>query len=321
MKSKNIRIAAWNANGLLKRKHELQVFLDIHKIDVCLISETHFTKQSFVKFRGYHTYHTIHPQNSARGGTAVIIKDTITHSVGEKHETCQIQSTSVLIRTKKYILTIAAIYCPPRHNLKKDDYLDLLQHLGERFILGGDLNAKNVRWGSRLTTSKGKELLLAALEYGCEFHSTGKPTYWPTDRDKVPDLLDFFISRKISANFIDIKEDHSLDSDHSPIILTLNETAMRKVYSPTLANKSTDWDGFRDDLSDKIKLNVPLKTKAQLDEEADALMNDIQQSAWNNTPAKSKRLPRYNYPIEIRKLIVEKRKARKLWQRTRHPCV
>lgn len=59
----------------------------------------------------------------------------------------------------------------------------------ERFILGGDLNAKHVDWGARLTTTKGRELRQAISETNCSFHSTGKPTYWPTDPNKIPDLL------------------------------------------------------------------------------------------------------------------------------------
>ena len=56
---------AWNANGLLQHQQELQAVLDTGKVD-CLVSETHFTKQSYIKFRGYKVYRTIHPGNSAR---------------------------------------------------------------------------------------------------------------------------------------------------------------------------------------------------------------------------------------------------------------
>lgn len=71
--AKQLRIMEWNANGLLQHRQELQTVLDVEKIDVCLITETHFTKESFIKFRGYKTYHITHPGNSARGGSAIII--------------------------------------------------------------------------------------------------------------------------------------------------------------------------------------------------------------------------------------------------------
>jgi hypothetical protein len=65
---------SWIANGLLQHQQELQAVLHTEKVDLRLISETHFTKQSFIKFRGYKVYHTIHPANSAKGGSVVIIK-------------------------------------------------------------------------------------------------------------------------------------------------------------------------------------------------------------------------------------------------------
>jgi hypothetical protein len=71
-----LKIMSWIANGLLQHQQELQAVLDTEKVDV---SETHFTKQSFIKFRDYKVYHTIHPANSAKGGSAVIIKETVHH--------------------------------------------------------------------------------------------------------------------------------------------------------------------------------------------------------------------------------------------------
>jgi hypothetical protein len=49
----------------------------------------------------------------------------------------------------------------PKHPLKKYEYLEFLGDLGKRFIVGGYFNAKNTHWGSRLTTTKGREILTA----------------------------------------------------------------------------------------------------------------------------------------------------------------
>ena len=51
------------------------------------------------------------------------------------------------------------------------------------------------------------------------FLSTGTPTYWPTDENKIPDLLDFFVPNGISSTYTDIQSSYNLTSDHSPIIL------------------------------------------------------------------------------------------------------
>jgi hypothetical protein len=106
------------------------------------------------------------------------------HHEEVKYATDEIQATVVMVQMKRQAITFAAAYCPLRHNFKKTDYLNFLRRLGERFMVGGDYNAKNTHRGSRLTTRKGKELYEAIKEYGCEYHSTSKPTYWPTDEKK-----------------------------------------------------------------------------------------------------------------------------------------
>jgi len=107
--------------------------------------------------RGYRVYHSIHPGNSARGGSAVIIKENIIHYEEEKYEKEEIQATMVRIKMKNYFITVTGLYCPPRHSLKKNQYMELLKRLGKIYIVGGAFNAKNTFWGSRLTTSKDKK--------------------------------------------------------------------------------------------------------------------------------------------------------------------
>ncbi len=71
------------------------------------------------------------------------------------------------------------------------NYLKFFNTLSDTFIAGGDYNAKHVKWGARLTTTKGKQLCEAIDENNLDFLSSGQPTYWPTDRKKIPDLLIF----------------------------------------------------------------------------------------------------------------------------------
>jgi len=291
----------WNANGIRERQTEFRAFLDLQNIDIGFISETHLTEHSFIKFEGYKCYHTVHPQNTARGGSAVIIRDNLIHYEEASYRTDAIQATVVNVKTSRYNFNVCSAYFPPRNNLKKIHYLEFLKSLGEKFIVGGDFNTKNKYWGSRLTTVKGKEMLSALKDYGCECHSTGKPTYWPTDLNKKPDLLDFFISRKISANYVDIEENFDLSSDHSPIILTLSETLIRQEATLSLINKTTDWESFQINLNNLVKLNISLQSKEELDYETEKFITDIQQAIWKNT-AKTQpvRKARYVTPWKLK---------------------
>jgi hypothetical protein len=201
---------AWNSKGLLQHKESLHVTLINQKIYVCHITETHFTRESCLKLRGFEVYHTIHPSNCARGGSAVVIKTGISHYEDAKIEKDEFQVTSVKIKTTSGHLTVAAIYSPPRHNLKRGDYLTLIQSFTGKFIIGGGFDAMNTYCGSRLTTTKGSEFYEATKGHHWDAHTTGRPTYWPTDVNKVPDLLDFFVSKNLSSSFIDVTEEFDL---------------------------------------------------------------------------------------------------------------
>jgi exonuclease III len=148
----------------MQHKEHLHVALIEHKIDVCHISETHFTRESYLKLRGFEVYHTVHPSNCARGGSAVIVKTGLSHHEDVKIDKEEFQVTSVTLKTSAGAITVAAVYSPPRHNLKRGDYLSLLQSFPGKFIIGGDFNSKHTSWGSRLTNTKGNELYQAVQE-------------------------------------------------------------------------------------------------------------------------------------------------------------
>lgn len=318
---KSIIIALWNANGLAAHHQEVELFLKIHKIDIFLISETHFTERSFFKIHNYNVYHTQHPDGTAHGGTAVIINKKIAHFEMEKYEKDHIQSTAVGIRDLNGTIVVAAVYCPPKHSITKDRFLNYFATLGNRFIIGGDYNAKHLQWGSRLITTRGRELQKAITTNNCWHLSTGEPTYWPTDVNKIPDLLDFFITKGLSNHYTDIKSILDLSSDHSPVIATVSTTIIKTEKKPYLYNGNTDWDMFRRYLLASGSMKLPLKSEVDIEHATEQLIRTIQEAALQATPPpKEGNHAVTNYPQEIRIKIAEKRNARKTWQQSRLPA-
>jgi len=220
--NKILRTAQWNANGLQRHKDEIILFLKQNYIDILLISETHFTSKNYFTIPGYKLCYTNHPDGTAHGGTAILIKDTITYYEQLKYEEEAIRATSITVKGLLHEITIAAVYCLPRHNLKKEQSATFFQTLGSKFIAGGDYNSKHTLWDSWLTTTKGRELSKEFQEKNYYFLSTGSPTYWPTDVNKIPDLLDFFITNGISTTYVDIQASYDLTSDQTPIIATIS---------------------------------------------------------------------------------------------------
>jgi hypothetical protein len=149
--------------------------LNQNQIDILLISVTHFTSKNHFSIPGYDLYYTNHQDGTAHGGTAIPIKTTITYYEQLKYTEPVIQATSVRVKGPLRDITIVAVYCPPRHNLKAENFEAFFQTLGPSFWAGGDFNSKNTLWGSRLTTTKGRELAKVFQAQNYSYLSTGTP--------------------------------------------------------------------------------------------------------------------------------------------------
>lgn len=320
MSTNNLKIVTWNANGILAKLSTFEVLLNSQDIDICLLTETHLTNKNSLYLKNYVVYNAFCQSSSARGGSSLIIKNTIEHFELGKVENIDIQMTSVQISSLKQKLNIGVVYCSPTCSIRKETFKSLLLELGDRFILGGDFNAKHLDWGSRVTRTRGKELRYALKALGCNFHSSGNPTYWPTDTNKIPDLLDFFVSKRVSPNFISIEDSHDFSSDHSAVILKLSEKIVTKATKPSLTNSTTDWLSFRIEIGSRIDLSISLDTIEELEEASENFMKLIQNSAWENTKPRQSVKISTSYPEYITSKVKAKRRARKRWQQSRDPA-
>jgi hypothetical protein len=130
------------------------------------------------------------------------------------------------------------VYCPPRHIIKEENFLEFFQTPGNKFIARGDFNSKNILWGSRLTTTRGRALSKVIQDHTYAFLSTGTPTLWPSDPNKFPGLLDLYIISGISRSYMDITPSYDLSSNHSPGIAAVSSEVVVKQTIPSLHNSS-----------------------------------------------------------------------------------
>jgi hypothetical protein len=177
----------------------------MHKIVVALISETHFMSRTVFRLPRYTVLHTIHPDDTAHGGAAVLIRSSLRHHEHLCLQTNELQGIAVRLEALPWPLTVSAVYCPPRHAPSSATYAAIFQSLGPRFLIGGTWNAKHTAWGTHLITPKGRTLPSPICVCHCNYFSTGEPTYWPTDHHRIPELLDFFVARGVAANYIRVR--------------------------------------------------------------------------------------------------------------------
>ena len=317
-----LTVLLWNANALRNHILELETYLHFNKIDLALVSETHFTSRSHFYITGYTTYRTDHPDDTAHGGTAVLVRDSLTHQFLPSVPSDSLMSTSVKIHSSHFDFTVAAVYCPPNKRLTSQDFLSYFQSLGPRFLSGGDYNAKNLAWGCRASNPRGTVLHNTLSTFPHSIHTPGQPTYWPISTRKRPDLLDFFISYNLAPLRGTTSMVNDMSSDHSPVLLLLDTRPIPKPVRPTLMNGPIDWDGFREEVERRIDLKIPLKTSTDVDNAAHSFTTLIQSAIHNNTGTlynKNIKFEGLYLPLEIRQLLRRKRKARKAWQARNYP--
>ena len=143
------------------------------------------SRWEYLKIHGYNFYHIQHPSGKAHGGTGIIIKSSIRHYELPSFQKDYLQATSVAIEDRHGTITTSAVCCPPRHSIAKENFDSLFDALGNRFIAGGDNNAKHTQWGSKLITARGKNLLKSITTINLNYLTTYEPTYWSTDTNKI----------------------------------------------------------------------------------------------------------------------------------------
>jgi len=103
-------ILLFNANSLKNHVNEILTVLYKTCIDIALINRDTLHQI----FPGYITYKSNHPDNTADGGVAIIIKSTLYFSPLPNFTRDYLQCCAVTIKLNNIPITITSIYCPPQ---------------------------------------------------------------------------------------------------------------------------------------------------------------------------------------------------------------
>ena len=317
---KSLLVLLFNANGLKNHVLELQSVLNNRRIDIALITETHFTSYSHIHISGYRLYKANHPDNTAHGGVAILVKSTILHHSLPSFCEDMFQSSAIQIYVNNVPITVAAIYSPPKHIISYENFLNYFNTINNNFVIGGDFNAKHQSWGCRVNNPRGNTLYNFTNSKKFKVLAPPGPTYWPSSPHKNPDILDIFVTKTPSNLHYVIDNVLDLNSDHSSVILSISNYPSIITEPPKLFYATTDRYKFHDLVNQNLQLNVRLKSNEDIDAAINNLTNVIQSSAWAANAAKNVHTANTNsLPTNIRILISEKRRARALYQRTRLP--
>jgi hypothetical protein len=138
--------------------------------------------------------------------------------------------------------------------------------------------------------------------------STGEPTYWPSDRNKLPDLVEFCVPKGIPQDFAVAESCLDLSSDHSPVLITLTSHVLNQEKQPSLSKRQTNRDDFRHLINQRLTMNVCLKNEEDTEAAVKFFNDTVQWAGWNATPEHTDTLKTYDFPILVKQKIEEKRR-------------
>lgn len=318
----SLKISCVNINSLLRRQDEVDHFVHSNDLDILCITETHLAQglRYAGKPRNYTFFRSDHPSNNCRGGAGILVKNSLRYQHDPRLNVSNnnFQSVGVTVTCKFGDVYIAAVYCPPgkETHISVDEFNEFFQSLPQRHILAGDWNSKHVSFGCRKNNPRGRELKASLEKEGAFVATDGFPTYYPTAADKQPDLLDFFIVKNISRNYLNVGSEIELSSDHIPIHINLFQSVILKT-SNSVINSRTDWIVFRDFLNNNLHRSE-INSVEVLEYEAEHISKIIITAAGVATPVIRAPLNSISLPRELRDLVKVRRRLRAKWIHSRH---
>jgi hypothetical protein len=83
-------------------------------------------------------------------------------------------------------------------------------------------------------------------------------------------------------------------------LITLEAHALNQEKQPSLNNRHTNWDDFRQRINERLTLNGSLKTEEDIEATVKFFNDTIQWAGWNATPEHTDRVKTYGCPILIK---------------------
>jgi len=171
--------------------------------------------------------------------------------------------------------------------------------LGRYFLVGGDFNSKNSQWGCISENQRGKMLHSIISKNSIIFISPKGPTYWPLHENKHPSILDFFLSKLPTHINYSISNLCEVRSDHTPVLLAVNNAPKPNIPHTSLSQGSVDWVKFYEIMQNSTNLKLSLKTNNDIENSAQDLISSIQSAVYES----SNKLNLKNQPQSYKKVL------------------
>jgi hypothetical protein len=155
-----------------------------------------------------------------------------------------------------------------------------------KVIIIGDLNSKHVIWNCNTTNPNGRKLYKYISNSSTIISAPDKPTCYPYDTNKSPDILDVVL---LKSTFVIINQEllFELDSDHLPVKISIAVSLTLTKSTRKLLNGKPDWDKFKQFISDNIIIPRTISNTLTADKAISHFRKTISEAAEQCTTVSS----------------------------------
>lgn len=275
---KYIKIAAINANSIIKqqRRYDLKKFVEDNSLDITLISETKLSQRHKLIIDGHKIIRTDRPGPNRGGGTAIVIKQQIEHTIlttpnSSSNKIIEYTLIKIKLNNNKSLI-IGSLYATSKTDNKivfTEEINSLfsklnLSNTNNHYIIAGDFNARHTDLGDKTTKARGRWLINwennNTVIYTTKIYAPWEPTFTTTQSVLDIGIID---SRLKLRNLINNKlSTLPYDSDRKAILIEIDLedtawTARQDNNINTCLYKKTNWKKFTKHLNDNYKIDIP----------------------------------------------------------------
>ena len=323
MEEQALNVVQWNCRSIKQnpvRREELKMLILKYKPHILCISETWLTKEiKTPEFQGYKNIFRKDRVNKEGGGLLILTREDI--KADNIQINCRqnsiIEAQSIEITLSREKIKLLHIY-NPEDTIEIEDLNHLVNQLGRKFIIVGDINGHHTLWDPNITRNNacGNELADYLLNNPEIALATTPGLHTHTNNNGGKTTLDLTLC---SPNLLHITETTSFSdygSDHLPVHTKIS-LAPEKVTN----TKRQQWK-LKEDKWEKWKKEITITREYHdtVEEGNEAFVSSIREPAkrvFGKTSSQTKiKYCRPWWNAECSKEIARRRRARKTMERS-----
>lgn len=319
-------IIQWNIRGARANKNSLEKIVSDFSPLFIALNETKMSRKDKINVKKYKTFkkdNDTPPTGAPFGGVAILVEPNV--EVEEIPLVTELQAVAIKV-SYPFEHIICNIYIPGSEKITKKSLEDLIDQLGKKFLLIGDLNGHNTIWGSNHTNARGSLIEKVCDRKTLTILNDNYATFLCKHTGNTSSLDLTITTPNISMEFSCNPIEDLNGSDHFPILIEYNNY----VNTDSCPNKKkfifdkAKWDTYQQNLNfTAFDQNIIKNPELSIDQIVEHFNSRLVEAAETAIPRTSEKLKKNQkrlhwWTAELTDITIRKKRSFKKYRRTRN---